>query len=249
MPLTILPSEQQAPGSFDGGRILERKPIGFPGEGGLSPYSNLFYWAHAWSDPGGLIAEHPHRGFDIMSYVVKGEIEHYDSQFKGWKKLKAGDAQVIRSGNGITHAEKILPGGAIFQIWFDPDLNKTLSIPASYNDYSSDRFPVKKNGGVTVKQIAGGDSPFRIHAPGIVIREIKYPAGKHTLARTTASVVSAFLIEGSMNVNGNDLAKGDFFLADGDESITLKTSSPSVLFVLETPLKPGYSTYAEMNMR
>ena len=42
--------ENQANGNFNGGEILEKKPIGFPQDGGmLRPYSNLFYWAHAWA--------------------------------------------------------------------------------------------------------------------------------------------------------------------------------------------------------
>jgi len=38
----------QAYGEFNGGGIIENKPIGFTQDGGkLKPYSNLFYWAHA----------------------------------------------------------------------------------------------------------------------------------------------------------------------------------------------------------
>ena len=50
MPVEIFNKNQQASGSFNNGEILENKPIGFPQDGGqLKPYSNLFYWAHAWT--------------------------------------------------------------------------------------------------------------------------------------------------------------------------------------------------------
>ena len=50
MSVEIFTKEQQARGSFNNGDILEYKPIGFPQDGGfLKPYSNLFYWAHAWT--------------------------------------------------------------------------------------------------------------------------------------------------------------------------------------------------------
>ena len=59
MAIQITSKEEQASGAFAGGTILENKPIGFPQDGGQQkPFSNLFYWANAWSDKGGLIGEH-----------------------------------------------------------------------------------------------------------------------------------------------------------------------------------------------
>ena len=106
MSIKIVKIEDQAKGAFDGMKILENKPIGFPQDRGIQqPYSNLSYWANAWSYNGGLIDEHPHQMFEIMSFVIEGEIQHYDSKFNRWLSLKKGDAHIIRSGNGITHAE------------------------------------------------------------------------------------------------------------------------------------------------
>jgi len=147
----IYPRSVQPDGMFDGGAILEKKPLGFPQDGGkLKPYSNLFYWAHAWSEDGGLIEEHPHQGFEIMTFVLNGELEHYDSKQQGWNSLKAGDVQIIRAGSGISHAEKMHPGTSFFQIWFDPGLKTTLSQPATYNDYLGNAFSVKREGGQLV---------------------------------------------------------------------------------------------------
>ena len=68
MGVLITSKEKQVSGVFNRGEILENKPIGFPQDGGAQkPFSNLFYWANAWSDNGGLIGEHPHKMFEIMS--------------------------------------------------------------------------------------------------------------------------------------------------------------------------------------
>jgi len=108
MQITIQRKEEQASGQFNGGEILENKPIGFPQDGGPQvPYSNLFYWAHAWTDVGSLIGKHPHQGFEIMSIVLEGDIVHYDSKNDSWFPLKKGDVQIIRSGSGISHAEQM----------------------------------------------------------------------------------------------------------------------------------------------
>ena len=67
----IVKREYQADGNFNNGEILEKKPIGFPQDGGLSkPYSNIFYWAHAWTnEKKSTIGLHPHQGFEICSFI------------------------------------------------------------------------------------------------------------------------------------------------------------------------------------
>ena len=137
MAVNIYTKQDQASGNFNCGEILEKKPIGFPQDGGkLKPYSNLFYWAHAWTPNNkSTIGLHPHQGFEICSFILKGNINHFDTKQNKWIPLSKGDVQIIRSGNGISHAEEINDESEIFQIWFDPDLSKSLKRSATYNDY------------------------------------------------------------------------------------------------------------------
>lgn len=245
--IEITEERHQVSGAFDGDRILERKPIGFPQEGGdMAPYSNLFYWAHAWSEKGGLIGEHPHRGFEIMSIVLTGEIEHYDSQLKGWKKLKAGDVQLIRAGNGITHAERILAGGSIFQIWFDPDLSKTLGKPASYNDYESSEFPVFEDAKSRAKVIVGGTKVSMDTEIGY-IQDITIKSEKAEYPLKPDFIYSIFVYSGSCQV-GKDLAPTRSFIKIEDEStLTLSSIEPGTrIFIISSPKRPAYKTYFEL---
>ena len=78
MGISVYEKSDQASGSFNQGEILEKKPIGFPQDGGrLKPYSNIFYWAHAWTpDKKSTIGLHPHRGFEICSFVLKLSLIH-----------------------------------------------------------------------------------------------------------------------------------------------------------------------------
>jgi quercetin 2,3-dioxygenase len=248
MPVSIYKKEEQAKGSFNFGKILEHKPIGFPQDRGqLEPYSTLFYWAYAWSDAGGLIDQHPHKGFEIMSYVMKGEIEHYDNQLKGWKKLKEGDAQVIRAGNGIVHAEKLLPGSAMFQIWFDPDLNKSLSQPASYNDYAGSQLPVTESPGMTIKHVKGGNSPFTIESEIDFIQDIKLKSGERNFDLDPAFVYSIFIVKGPVVLDQKSLYAGDFILVKDMSELKINAGSDDCrIFVIKSPVKPGFETYFEM---
>lgn len=248
MPIEILPVSRQGRGAFDGGRIQEHKPIGFPQDGGAGKQiSSLFYWAHAWSDEGGLIDQHPHEGFEIMSYVLKGDIEHYDSRLQGWKPLTAGDVQVIRAGDGIVHAEKLLPASGIFQIWFDPNLAVSLGHPASYDDYPASACPVHRDGGVTRKVIMGEDGPVRMETPGITIEDQSFAAGAHTLPCDPNRVYVTCGIEGSMELNGQPVPPGASARIRGEGPVSIKAVAVARWFVIGAPAIPPYRTYAQMH--
>ena len=62
----------------------------------------------------------------FVVFVLKGNINHFDTKQNKWIPLSEGDVQIIRSGNGISHAEEIDKESEIFQIWFDPDLSNSL---------------------------------------------------------------------------------------------------------------------------
>ncbi len=195
MPIAIYNKHEQVSGNFNNGEILEKKPIGFAQDGGkLKPYSNLFYWADAWTpNSKSTIGLHPHQGFEICSFVIKGSIRHYDTKQNKWIELNAGDAQIIRSGNGISHAEEILDNSEMFQIWFDPDISKTISKPATYNDYKSTSFPIIKNKKNTVITIKGENSPFIMDTEGIEIYETSFKDGSHQSDLFTSKVYSFFI--------------------------------------------------------
>lgn len=247
MPFTVIPKNEQAQGAFDGGAILERKPIGFPQDGGKQkPYSTLFYWAYAWSNTGGLIAEHPHKGFEIMSFVLTGEIEHYDSKLMGWKKLKAGDVQIIRAGSGISHAEKINADSSIFQIWFDPNLNVTFSKPASYNDYSLESFPVFEDKESKTKVMVGGTQVI-MDSKADYIQEITFYVPEKTFPLKDDSVYSFFVLDGSLELNNKKMNKGDYAIVKQEtEMKLLSVEKDTRIFIIKTPLEPGFETYAMM---
>ncbi len=242
----IFRKRDQANGAFDGGKIMENKPIGFPHEGGLlKPYSNLFYWAHAWSDHGGLIDVHPHQGFEIMSFVLKGTIEHYDNKYERWKQLHEGDAQIIRAGNGITHAEKFLPGTHIFQIWVDPDLSKTLSKEASYDDYSSDLFPVEDHVGYTEKVYSGDNGPMEMDAIGLRFRELNLEPGTYQFDVEDDSEHANYIIGGRLMIGEDELSVDDFFQVKSG-NYEIEVTEETKLFRAVTPKELGYRTYAQL---
>ena len=247
MPIQIIPESDQASGAFNGGEITENKPLGFPREGGtLRPYSSLFYWAHARAHVDSEIGLHPHRGFEILSFVLKGTIRHFDTKLNGWQELHAGDAQIIRAGSGIQHAEFMERDSEMFQIWFDPNLNETFAFEPSYSDYKTSVFPLTTTDGRSEKTYIGPKSPFELHTPGIDIREIGFRAGTHDLSLESDSVYSIYQMEGRSSLNGAPWQTRDFALIEGETEVRIEVEETARLFVLRSPGRVAYPTYSEL---
>jgi quercetin 2,3-dioxygenase len=247
MALQIIPKERQAKGAFNGGEIVENKPIGFPREGGfIRPYSNLFYWAYAEAKVDSTIGLHPHEGFEIMSFVLKGSIRHYDTKLQEWRPLKAGDAQIIRAGNGISHAEFIAKDGAIFQIWFDPDLSKALSQPASYDDYASHSLPVAQDGDVTVKTYIGDGAPITLDTPGLEIQQFSFEKADYRRAISPDKTHSLYVINGHAAINGEAVKADDFVLLTDATELHIESEEAGDIFMISSPSSVNYKTYSQM---
>ena len=248
MSISIYTKENQADGNFNYGEILEKKPIGFPQDGGkLKPYSNLFYWAHAWT-PGtkSTIGLHPHQGFEICSFVLKGNINHFDTKQNKWIPLKEGDVQIIRSGNGISHAEEIDDNSEIFQIWFDPDLSKSLKKEATYDDYSSKDFKLIDKGNRSFKVIVGEGSPMHMDAENICINEHYLSEGNHSFDIEKDLIHSLFIIDGEIILDNKKLEKGTFFTVSSVNEIVFESTKKTKVFEIISPLNPSYRTYSQL---
>lgn len=106
--------------------------------------------------------DHPHRGFETVTYLLEGRMEHKDSQgHKGM--LGPGDVQWMTAGAGVIHSEKpeqrfYEEGGTShgFQLWVNLPAKDKLTKPR-YQEIPKDRIPAatSEDGKVRVKVIAG----------------------------------------------------------------------------------------------
>ena len=247
MKLEIYTIEDQARGHFNNGEILENKPIGFPGDGGkLKPYSNIFYWAHAWTgSKKSTIGLHPHQGFEICSFVLKGKINHFDTKQNTWIPLSEGDVQIIRSGNGISHSEELMENSEIFQIWFDPNLRVSLNKLASYDDYKSQDFQILDSKWKKTKIIKNENSRLKMDSEGIEIFQYSYLDNKNDeISLKLDKIHSFFVIDGEISINGKIISKGFFFTVRDQNLLKLKILSNSEIFRISSPKNLSYKTYS-----
>jgi redox-sensitive bicupin YhaK (pirin superfamily) len=235
MELQIISKQEQHHSELFGGKFHENKPLEVNGL-----YSNLMYWAHLEAPQDGAFPLHPHEGIEILAFVFDGGLEHYDTQTKVWTTLPAGGVQHMQAGEGIKHAEKYWKGSRAFQIWLDPDFSKSLHKVPYYKDHQANEFEWKNKRAYTIKSFVGEDAPIQPDAQGISVKCYKFPKGKHTIDLNNTSFHSFYLMEGSIELEGNTMSKDSFTKTSGLAKINLNATEESELFVLQSPLKLNY---------
>lgn len=108
------------------------------------------------SDYIGGFPQHPHRGFETVTYMLEGKMEHRD-HMGNVGLLSDGDVQWMTAGKGVIHSE--MPQqtqGKMrgFQLWLNLPASKKMQ-PARYEDVSAAKIPVYKLEGAQIKAIAG----------------------------------------------------------------------------------------------
>jgi redox-sensitive bicupin YhaK (pirin superfamily) len=109
------------------------------------------------SDYIGGFPSHPHRGFETVTYMLEGHMEHRD-HMGNVGQLMAGDVQWMKAGSGVIHSEmpKQVEGRMRgFQLWVNLPASEKMT-PASYTELAAASIPHYEIGGIHVKAIAGG---------------------------------------------------------------------------------------------
>ena len=109
------------------------------------------------SDYIGGFPSHPHRGFETVTYMLEGHMEHRD-HMGNVGQLMAGDVQWMKAGSGVIHSEmpKQVEGRMRgFQLWVNLPASEKMT-PASYTELAAASIPQYEIDGIHVKAIAGG---------------------------------------------------------------------------------------------
>ncbi|ORZ34684.1 RmlC-like cupin domain-containing protein [Catenaria anguillulae PL171] len=155
-------------------------------------------------------SDHPHRGFETVTYMLKGEFEHED--FAGHRgRIAAGDLQWMTAGRGIVHAEvPVADENAGLQLWVNlPGKDKMME--PRYQELRGAELPtVTPADGVSIKLIAG--EAFGASAKVHTLTPICYfdvtmgADAKVNLPVPSGFNVFLYILEGSLSVGGNLLA-------------------------------------------
>jgi len=117
--------------------------------------------------------DHPHRGFETVTYMLAGRMRHRDSAgHEGL--LDDGGVQWMTAGRGVIHSEipeqedGVMEG---FQLWINLPAQRKMAEPW-YKDYSSASIPEYSSAeNVTVRVISGSSNGV----DGVITREVTEP--------------------------------------------------------------------------
>ncbi|MBL5769093.1 MULTISPECIES: pirin family protein [Heyndrickxia] len=141
-------------------------------------FSPFILMAEDWYKRG-VFADHPHRGFQTVTYVVDGRLEHIDNA-GGYSLLNAGDVQYMNAGWAARHAEEAYDDDLIhtLQVWLNLPKSLKRTETAYQNIYVEDAPVVNFEGGsirVYSGDIAGVKGPMNSLVPitmaEIILRE------------------------------------------------------------------------------
>jgi redox-sensitive bicupin YhaK (pirin superfamily) len=148
----------------EGGGFIVRRPFPTTGLDLIDPFLLLDEMGPVDYAPGEAVGapDHPHRGFETVTYMLEGEFEHEDSAGNRGR-IAAGDVQWMTAGDGVIHSEMPAAhikerGGRVhgFQIWVNlPARDKRIA--PRYQDVRAATMPTWRgdDGKATVKVIAG----------------------------------------------------------------------------------------------
>ncbi|MDO3675986.1 pirin family protein [Paenibacillus ehimensis] len=255
MQIMIYPPTMQGTGAFDGGRITEQKPIGFPGERSVvKRVGPLFYWAWAFAAEEGYIGSHPHQAFEIMTYVLAGKAEHGDSL--GTRSVVGpGGAQVMQTGSGVSHEERFIgPDMEGFQIWFEPELNEALKRTPTYRQFDHEEFPEEAGEGYVRKTVIGDGSPVELVADAKVWDLTLEPGAVYPHVISAGHTLTALAVRGhgawaDASAGGavTPFRHKDFMLlgAAADTNVSLQAADDETLriMLIEVPTTVDYPLY------
>ena len=179
---------------------------------------------------GGGFDMHPHRDMEIITYVLKGQLEHKDSMGNG-RIIRPGEVQYMAAGTGVQHSE-FNPSSEeavhLLQIWIQPDRKSTTP---HYAEKSLKDAPEGKLNLVTSK--TGRDGSIAINQDADLWLG-KLGAGNrvtHTLAPGRHAWLH--VAEGEVSLNGKTLSGGDAAAVDEQGSLELSATKPSQVLLFD----------------
>lgn len=245
--ITIYPNpkvfrhDDQFQASHGGGVLRANKPVVGGYTADHQTTGGLFYWSHSRFGDDFEFGLHPHQGFEIVTFVLEGDNSHYDTATRKWAQLSAGDVQIIRSGSGLYHNEKVAKGARAFQVWFDPGFNAALDRAPSYTDHPAESFTSRSVGDLEVIDLIGGSSDVYAVTECLSARRVTVRStGLQTLSVAPESFTAIYVIEGGVQVNGAMVVANDALTLTDAAVVELAATPGAELFVISLPANPSY---------
>ena len=244
----LLPAQSMA----EGADARVHRTIGTRALSVLDPFLLLDEFELA--DTAAGFPDHPHRGFETVTYMFEGEIEHRDAVgHRG--VIGPGDTQWMTAGRGIVHSEKPVKGkGTIrgLQLWVNlPSADKMIC--PKYRDARAADVPVVTGEGYSARLIAGSLGGARGPIGDITVAPlyaiVTLTGGKAMLDVPEGHTAFLYGIKGKAQlVNGYVPPRHLAVLTDGQGFAVEGEAGTEFLLVAAAPIKEPVARYGPFVM-
>ncbi len=231
----------------------------------ISPFLLLDYAGPATfnaADKARGVGEHPHRGFETVTIVYQGELEHRDSAGNSGK-IGAGDVQWMTAASGVLHEEFHSPeftrnGGVLemVQLWVNLPAKDKMTAPGYQTLMAADIPSVALADGAGTLRVIAGDyeghrGPARTFTPVNVFDVRLNRDGRVRLSPPGDHTALAIVLSGTVLVNDEEVAREAqvvrFAAADG--AITFEANNAAKVLVLTgAPIDEPVAAYGPFVM-
>jgi redox-sensitive bicupin YhaK (pirin superfamily) len=242
----------------DGDGVKLTRVIGQRALPDLDPFLMLDeFGSEKGADYIGGFPDHPHRGFETVTYMLDGKMRHGDN--KGHSGLLvSGSVQWMTAGRGLVHSEMPEQEDGLmrgFQLWINLPAKDKMCEPR-YQEYPPEKIPVAKpDAGVSVKVIAGEVSGVKGPIGGIAtdptyldIALEKGATFTHRLPKEHNAF--AYVFEGAATIAGKAMEKSQLAVLSQGEifTVTADAQTARLILVAGQPLREPVVKYGPFVM-
>ncbi len=196
---------------------------------------------------------HPHRGLEIYTYVIDGELYHEDTT-GGQGVIKAGEVQRMFSGQYIQHQELNLTDSftRVIQIWFVADV-AYMDLPPHYEHVSLSEMLPRQHGDGVVREIIGPNGATDAHVSARLTSTIVPPGGTAEIELPHSDEdLFLYFVDGNGRLQTSSFTAGielyDVLLATPQAETAVVTAGNTPLNYLSFYLKPFLPAHMKNNM-
>jgi len=223
----------------EGAGVTVFRTIGTPGLKNLDPFLMLDFFCS--NDPDDYIAgfpDHPHRGFNTLTYMLDGRMQHRDSMGNEGD-LRGGGAQWMKAASGVIHSEMPKQEQGLmrgFQLWINLPASEKMSAPA-YQEFSPEAIPQVDEAGTIVRVLLGQYSdtvgPINDHITDVQYMDVSLEPGnsfQHPLPQELDGFVYVF--EGNAVSGDTKLPQHTFAVLGEGDSLEISATDQPVRFIM-----------------
>ena len=240
----------------DGAGVKLNRVIGGPDLPQLDPFLLLDEFRS--DDAADYLAgfpEHPHRGFETVTYMLAGRMRHRDNQ-GNTGLLGPGSVQWMTAGRGIVHSEMPEQENGLmqgFQLWVNLPAKDKMTAPR-YQDIEPGRIPEVESTGARVRVIAGSyrgvRGPVQAEATAPLYLDVFLEDGEFEAAVPVEHNAFVYVYEGSLEVAGRAVTRGELAVLRGGDTVAASAGDAGARFILVAgrPLKEPVARYGPFVM-